>query len=125
MTRRILTAACYGIVTALLVILVVTCVLATLLRFTSITESSIGLLPIIASFAALFIAGIIAGAKMKEKGLFIGGTTGVLYSLLILLIQFLGYNSGVSHEEYLIYGGNIFTAALGGVVGVNLFNRKY
>ncbi|MFC7393215.1 TIGR04086 family membrane protein [Scopulibacillus cellulosilyticus] len=125
MTKRMLTAACYGIVTALFIILVVTFVLATLLRLTSMTESSVGLLPMITSFVALFIAGITAGTKLKEKGLFIGGTTGILYSLLILLIQFLGYNSGISSGQYLLYAGNIVIAAFGGAIGVNIFVKKH
>lgn len=124
MSKRLFTAACYGITTSFVLIMVSALLLATLLKLTSLTESSISMMPTIISFVALFIGGLIAGAKMKEKGLVLGATTGLFYCLLIFAIQFLGFDSVLSPQQYLFYAANIAITALGGAMGVNLFVRK-
>ncbi|GGE42837.1 hypothetical protein GCM10011391_22070 [Pullulanibacillus camelliae] len=121
MTKKMVTAASYGMVTAFALIIAVAIVLATLFKFTSLDEFSIGELPmLIISFCALFIGGIIAGAKMREKGLFIGASTGFSYSLLIYLILFLGYDRPLGWDQYLTILVNIIVTGMGGIIGVNL-----
>ncbi|TCP32261.1 putative membrane protein (TIGR04086 family) [Scopulibacillus darangshiensis] len=125
MTRRLFTAACYGMITSFIIIIISALVLATLLKLTTISESSVNLMPTIISFTALFIGGLIAGVKMKEKGLMIGAVTGILYCFLIFAVKFLGFDNSGSSQQYLFYGANIVVTALGGAIGVNLFVRKY
>lgn len=125
MSRRLFTAAGYGMIAAFIIVLFSAFFLATLLRFTSLAESSLALAPIIISLAALFIGGLVSGMKMQEKGLFIGLLTGIIYCLLIICIQFLGFDRTGDALQYLLYTGNVAASALGGVLGVNLFSGRY
>ncbi|WP_176222192.1 TIGR04086 family membrane protein [Tuberibacillus sp. Marseille-P3662] len=123
MTKRLFTAAGYGVVTSLIIILAMALILSSLLKLSSLSEASIDKIPLIISLVALFIGGITAGVKLKERGLMIGAVTGILYSVIISLYLFLGVNMGLSPEQYLLFGANIIVTALGGVLGVNLFVR--
>lgn len=125
MTKKMMTACSYGIITALFLIIVSALILATLLKFTSLSEETLGPIPmIIVSLIALFIGGMIAGAKMKEKGLLTGASTGLIYSLLIYLFLFLGFDRTILGTQYLLIIANTATTAMGGVIGVNLFVRR-
>lgn len=125
MSRRLFTAAGYGMIAAFIIVLFSAFFLATLLRFTSLAESSLTLAPSIISLTALFIGGLISGMKMKEKGLVIGLLTGLSYCLLIMCIQFLGFDRTGDAVQYLLYTGNVAASTIGGVIGVNLFARRY
>ncbi|MTT32434.1 TIGR04086 family membrane protein [Terrilactibacillus sp. BCM23-1] len=125
MSKRFITAASYGTIGSFIVILFCTLGLSSILRFTSATEESISMAPMIISFAALFVGGVIAGTKMQEKGLIIGVVTGVTYCVLVLLIQFLGYNHTGWAGKFLYYGENIIASTIGGIIGVNFFSRSY
>jgi len=123
MSKKLFAAAGYGIVTSFLIILIAALILATLLKLTPMAESALGIWPMILSFIALFIGGIFSGAKMKEKGIVIGAFTGLLYSLLIFIIMFLGYDHSLTLHQLLIGGVNIVITSIGGILGVNLFSR--
>lgn len=125
MARNWFSAVTYGIVASILIVLASAFLLASLLRFTSFTDSSSSLLPMIISIAALFIGGVIAGSKMKSRGLLIGAVTGLVYSLFSLFFQYLGFDSAPILTQYGFYLANIVAAALGGAVGVNLFSSKH
>ncbi|MFT8871499.1 MAG: TIGR04086 family membrane protein [Sporolactobacillus sp.] len=120
MARHGLTAIAYGLSAAMLIVLASAVLLASLLRFSSYSENGSIALPIIISLAALFIGGMIAGSKMKERGLLIGALTGVSYCLFSLLFQYLGLERmpGLLQEGLAL--ANIAAAAVGGTMGVNL-----
>ncbi|GGH85787.1 putative membrane protein (TIGR04086 family) [Pullulanibacillus pueri] len=125
MSKRVVQATSYGMITAFILILIVALIFATLFRFTALDEFSIGQLPLlIISFCALFIGGLISGAKLKEKGLMIGAITGLTYSLFIYLILFLGYDRHLGLDQYLTILVNVIVTGMGGILGVNLFGRK-
>ena len=124
-TRKMVTACSYGIITALILIMASAFVLATLLKLTSLSETALGSIPmIIVSLVALFIGGVISGAKMKEKGLLTGASTGLIYSLLIYLFLFLGFDRTFSGTQYFLIVANTAITGMGGIIGVNLFVRR-
>lgn len=125
MARHWLAAVTYGITAALLIILASAFLLASLLRFTSYSESTGSILPLIISLLSLFIGGVIAGSKMKERGLLIGAITGLIYCCFSFFFQFLGFDHAPGFSQYGFFAANIAAAALGGVVGVNLFSAKH
>ena len=47
----------------------------------------------IVTFLSLFIGGFISGGKGKKQGIVLGGGTGILYLVIILLFQYLGHDS--------------------------------
>ncbi|MCO7126408.1 TIGR04086 family membrane protein [Sporolactobacillus shoreicorticis] len=125
MSRNWLSAVTYGMIAAILIVLASAFLLASLLRFTTYTESNGSILPIVISIVALFIGGVISGSKTKEKGLLIGAITGLAYCLFSLFFQYLGLDQSPSLNQYLFFVANIASASLGGAIGVNLFAGKH
>lgn len=122
--RGILTSMVYGLVTILVIILSVSFIISLLLRFTSLTETSFTWVIMILTFVALLVGGFVSGGKSKQKGWMVGAGTGILYSLLVFLVQYLGYNATFTTEQYLFHGGFILAAIIGGILGVNVVRNS-
>lgn len=125
MARNWLTAVTYGIITAIIIILASAFLLASLLRYTSYSENSGAALPLIISLVSLFIGGVIAGSKMKIRGLLVGAITGLVFCAFSFFFQYLGLDQAPLLKQYSFFAANIVAAALGGAVGVNLFSGKH
>ncbi len=121
--RGLFPAVIYGLVTVLLIALSFSFVVSLILTFSSFTEASFSWLIMIASFLSLFIGGMISGGKAKAKGLIVGGITGLLFTFITFIVQYLGYNVSFTMEQYLFHGGYILVAAIGGIIGVNLSSK--
>lgn len=122
--RGILTSMIYGLITTLVIILLVSFIFSLLLRFTSLTESSFSWLIIVFTFVALMVGGFVSGGKSKQRGWLVGAGTGLLYTLLVFLVQYLGYNVIFSVQQYLFHGGFIIAAIIGGIFGVNVVRNS-
>ncbi|WP_308784463.1 TIGR04086 family membrane protein [Lederbergia panacisoli] len=112
----------YGVIAILLLGVVTSLIFSLILQFTETQEKSINLLITIISFLSVFAGGFICGGKGKQKGWLIGGATGLVYSLLILMYQFLGHSSLFSLEQLVYHICYILTAMMGGVLGVNILS---
>lgn len=123
MFQKMFPAVLYGFVTILIFSLGFSLIISLILAFSSLTEASFALTIMILSFITLFIGGFMSGIKSKEKGLLVGALTALLFSIISFSIQSLGYNEPFSLQQLLYHGGYFMTAALGGVVGVNLFAK--
>ncbi|MFK2824492.1 TIGR04086 family membrane protein [Bacillus sp. B190/17] len=95
-----------------------------ILRFSSLTESSLLLSITIASFLVLFIGGFISGKLSGNKGWLSGGAAGLLYSIIMMLYQYLGHDSVFQWEQLVYHLCFIITAMMGGVLGVNVSSKK-
>ncbi len=124
MAKNSFAAILYGVITTFVIVLTSSIVLSLLLRFTKIQESSLTWVILTLSFLALFIGGFVSGGKGKQKGWLVGGGTGVLFTLLVFLVQFLGYQSSFSIEQMSYHIGYIIIAVLGGVIGVNMTGKR-
>lgn len=121
MKQNKVVALIYGWIVILSLIFIFSLLLTFLIRFTSISDKSLTFITLIVGIIALFLGGLTAGVKGKGKGLIIGGLTGLGFTLFIFLIQYLGYDQVFSMKQivhYLIY---CTAAAIGGIVGVNVF----
>lgn len=94
------------------------------MRFTSTQEASLGVITTAISFITLFAGGFIAGTKGKEKGWLIGFLTGIAYTLIIFLFQYLGHDSLFNMEQIIYHICYIITAMMGGILGVNMSTPK-
>ncbi|MEK3890605.1 TIGR04086 family membrane protein [Bacillus sp. FSL K6-3431] len=112
----------YGVATILLLAIISSLVFSLILVFTDTQENSIRLIVTIISYFAVFIGGFICGGKGKQKGWIIGGTTGVVYSLIVFMYQYLGHSLLFSLEQIIYYTCYILTAMMGGVLGVNILS---
>ncbi len=99
-------------------------IFATILKFTAVEESQIKIFITIISFIALFLGGFTAGGRGKEKGWMLGGLTGLLYTVIHFLFEYLGYDSGFSTEQIVYYICFTITAVMGGILGVNIAGNR-
>lgn len=110
----------YGWISILAVILLASLILSLLLRFTSLGESTLNLVILLLSFLALFIGGFVAGLKAKKRGLVIGLSTGLCFTLFVFCYRYLGLNAGFQLEDFVNHGAYLLLAMLGAIFGVNL-----
>ncbi|HEY2420162.1 MAG TPA: TIGR04086 family membrane protein [Neobacillus sp.] len=114
------TSILYGLIFIFLFAAVSTLIFSLILRFTSTRENSLQFIVTAVSFIALFGGGFLSGGKRKEKGWMIGGATGLIYSLVIFLFQYLGYDRLFSAEQVIYHTCYTLIAMMGGILGVNL-----
>lgn len=117
-------AVLYGVITIFIIAIVSSFIFSILLRFTSIEENSLEFIVTAISFATLFLGGCISGGKGKKKGWLVGGLTGLIYTLIIFLFQYLGYDQLFTLEQIIYHICFILTAMMGGILGVNLSSSK-
>jgi putative membrane protein (TIGR04086 family) len=124
MSARMFSAMLSGLIVVLGIILTCSIIISLLLRFTSLSESSFTWIIIGLSFLALFLGGFVSGKKGKEKGWFLGAGTGFLFSILVFLVQYLGYQIQFDSLQYLYHFGYMLVSLIGGILGVNLANQR-
>lgn len=117
-------AVLFGWVAIAILLIVTTTTLAFIIRFSSISEMTISYVAMIMAFIILFIGGLISGFKGKANGLLIGLCTGGGFTLLTLLVQFLGYNDLFSLYQMLFHLAYMMTAVVGSIIGVNLMQLR-
>lgn len=120
MKKQQFIALLYGWIVILGLILLTSFVLGLLLRFSSMDETTLSWVTLTIGLIALFIGGIVAGVKGKQKGWVIGSITGLGFTLFTFLVQYLGYQQTFSLEQSLHHAGFIAAALIGGVIGVNM-----
>lgn len=109
----------YGVIAIFVLAIISSLIFSLLLTFTSLQESSMQYIVTTVSFISLFIGGFITGRNGKQKGWLIGGTTGLIYSIIIFLFQYLGHDSLFSSEQIIYHTCYILTAMMGAILGVN------
>lgn len=114
-------ALLYGWIVVFAFIFIGSLILAVLLRFTNFNEPTLSWVTLAVGLLALFCGGLVAGMKGKTKGWMIGCAIGLGFTLLIFLIQYLGYKQGFSLEQSFHHIGFVLAALVGGVLGVNVF----
>lgn len=125
MSRRMIMAMGFGLVVILTIIMCSSFILSLILKFSDLTEQSLTWVILGLSILALFIGGIVSGKKGKEKGWVLGAGTGVLFSLVVFLVQYLGYQVNFDPQQYMYHLGYLLASTLGGVMGVNMSSQKY
>lgn len=123
-TGRFGKAVLHGLITIFAMALIISLIFSLLLKFTGLTENSVKWVIMGLSFLTLFIGGFVSGGKGRQKGWLIGGITSLLYTLIILVFQFLGLGSSFSLEQMAFHAGFLIIAMLGGIMGVNLSSSR-
>lgn len=117
-------AVLYGVITIFSIAVVSSLIFSVILRFTSVEEASLEFIITAISFVTLFLGGFISGGKGKKKGWLVGGLTGFIYTLIILLFQYLGYDQLFTIEQLIYHVCFIVTAMMGGILGVNINSSR-
>ncbi|KGX88994.1 TIGR04086 family membrane protein [Pontibacillus litoralis] len=119
MQNRIV-AIVYGWVFIFIAMAITSLLLALILKFTAMTESTLQWTTLIAGLLILFVSGVITGVKGKEQGWLLGLLTGGGFSIIVFLFQFLAYQKGVGVEQLFSHLSYMIMALLGGMIGVNI-----
>lgn len=117
-------AVLYGTLAIFILAIISSLIFAFLLRFTSLQESSVKYIITAISFLSIFMGGFISGGKGKQKGWMLGALTGLIYSLIIFLYQFLGMDSIFNVEQVIYHICYILIAMMGGILGVNIHGKS-
>ncbi|ASA97844.1 MULTISPECIES: TIGR04086 family membrane protein [Anoxybacillus] len=114
----------YGVITIFISAIICSFIFALLLKLTSYDETSLRWVMHVLAFLSLFFGGLIAGGKGKVRGWLLGGATGVIFTTIIFLFQFLGMNQMFSPEQWGYHAGFLITAIIGGMIGVNVATSR-
>lgn len=123
-SKKVGHAILYGTIAIFIFAVISSFIFAFILRFTALQESSIQYIITALSFIALFAGGFVAGGKGKQKGWLLGGLTGIIYSLIIFLYQFLGLDSLFNVEQIIYHVCYILISMMGGILGVNMSGKS-
>lgn len=123
-SRSLGMAVLHGVITVFVFAIISSLIFSLLFRFTSVQETSLQFIVTTISFISLFIGGFVTGRNGKQKGWLIGTATGLLYSIIIFLFQYLGHDSLFNTEQIIYHTCYILTAMMGGILGVNLSSSK-
>lgn len=69
---------------------------------------------------AMLIGGIVSGKRSGSKGWYQGILLGAMYIVVVWMIGFLAYDSGLSKDTLILAGLVLAAGAIGGIIGVNL-----
>ncbi|NMB07804.1 MAG: TIGR04086 family membrane protein [Tissierellia bacterium] len=101
--------------------LVLILIITFLLTYTSLKESTIPLLNTIIIIISITIGSIYISIKIGEKGWLNGGMLGILYFLILLLLNYLFVKPFTfdifSFSKFFI---SLITGIIGGILGINL-----
>ncbi len=95
-------------------------IIALLLTYTSLQPDVITQFSYLINGIALFFGGFSAGKISGKKGWYYGGLQGIIYSLILLMISFLGFDQPISTSSILLILFAFITSAFGGIIGVNI-----
>ncbi|MCM3765416.1 TIGR04086 family membrane protein [Neobacillus niacini] len=118
------TAILFGLIFIFGFAVICSLIFSFILRFTSTQESTLQYIVTALSFVGLFGGGFLSGGKKKEKGWLIGGLTGLIYSLIVFLFQYLGYDRLFDAEQVIYHTCYTLIAMMGGILGVNIANSN-
>ncbi len=118
------TAVLYGLIFIFVFAALSSLIISFILRFTSVREGSLQYMTTALSFIGLFCGGFLSGGKRKQKGWLIGGITGLFYSLVIFLFQYLGFDRLFNVEQLIYHTCYTLIAMMGGILGVNMSSNN-
>jgi putative membrane protein (TIGR04086 family) len=118
------TSVLYGLIFIFLFAAFSSLIFSFILRFTSVREISLQYIITVISFIGLFGGGFLSGGKGKQKGWLIGGLTGLIYSLIVFLFQYLGYDRLFTSEQIIYHICYTLIAMMGGILGVNMASNS-
>ncbi|MCX8002242.1 MAG: TIGR04086 family membrane protein, partial [Anoxybacillus mongoliensis] len=114
----------HGVITIFISAILCSFIFALLLKLTSYDETSLQWVMHVLAFLSLFFGGFIAGGKGKTRGWMLGGATGIIFTTIIFLFQFLGMDRTFSIEQWGYHAGFLVTAIIGGMIGVNVATSR-
>ncbi|MBH5317128.1 TIGR04086 family membrane protein [Paenibacillus sp. GSMTC-2017] len=94
--------------------------LSFMLHFTNMKESELGTYALLVHVFSALAGGFTSGKRSERKGWYNGGTLGLFYGIIVIIVSFLAADATLSWDSVLMLGSALLSGILGGVVGVNL-----
>jgi len=100
-------------------ILILTFLITTLNYFNIISDKIISIFKILIPVISLFIGGIQIGKRSKSKGWLEGLKLGLIFSVFLLIFNFLAFSNSFKFKYLLFYLIIIICSILGSMIGIN------
>ncbi|ADY23578.1 TIGR04086 family membrane protein [Bacillus paranthracis] len=123
-TKKLSTAIGFGIVILLILATVTSMIMALLLKFTDMNEGTLAVTIFILALLSMLISGFTAGKKAQGKGWLVGFTTGLTFTILVFLVNYLGFSQTLSNSQLLYQLALMGASTLGGIFGVNMSKQN-
>jgi|SRR5690625_2990561 len=123
MRRNLIVAIAYGWITCFILLIITSGIIAFSIRLLTVTTENVFYISIITGLIILFISGLIAGIKGKEKGLLLGVFVGLGFVGMTFFLQYVGLNEAFTIKQATYQLMYVIAAVIGSVLGVNLTNR--
>lgn len=123
-TKKLSTAIGFGIVILLILASITSMVMAFLLKFTNINEETLTVTIFILALLSMLISGFVAGKKAQGKGWLVGFATGLTFTILVFLVNYLGLSQTLSSSQLLYQLALMGASTLGGIFGVNMSKQN-
>jgi putative membrane protein (TIGR04086 family) len=108
-----------GLINATICLLAGMIVLSMLLAWTDMKEQSLSSWVYIIHAIASAAGGMASGKRAVHKGWYHGGLAGLIYSIIVVLAGFLGFDAALDTQTLAMLMLSFACGALGGMVGVN------
>jgi putative membrane protein (TIGR04086 family) len=109
-----------GLVYAFVFMGICTLVLSLMLWLSNFQEHSLSTAAFVIHAVAVLAGGFTAGRNTLRKGWLNGGSVGLVYTLIIMLVGFLGFDAGLNLQSLLLLAICLAAGAIGGMLGVNM-----
>ena len=104
-------------------ILIITFIITILNYFNIISDKVISIFKILIPVISLFIGGFYIGKRSTNKGYLEGLKLGLLFSIFLLIFNFLALSNSFKLKYLLFYLIIIVSSILGSMIGINI-NKK-
>ena len=104
--------------------MIIIALITSLINLTGLNTSLINKFSIILTALSFFIISAMASKSLKDKGYILGIKLGLLFVILMVLINFIFFKSSFSIDRLIYYIILIISGILGGSFGKNLKIKK-
>lgn len=103
-----------------IVFLMILTFLLTIFNYINIIKyNSVNIFEIIILFISIFSGSFVMGKKSSKKGWLEGIKFGLIFLVILVLFNYLGFNIEFEVKNLLYYGILLISSILGGMIGIN------
>lgn len=103
-----------------IVFLMILTFLLTIFNYINIIKyNSVNIFEIIILFVSIFSGSFVMGKKSSKKGWLEGIKFGLIFLVILVLFNYLGFNVEFEVKNLLYYGILLISSILGGMIGIN------
>lgn len=116
---RITSPLLSGTVTAFVWLCIGAVVASLIVVMTDIREETVSLAAFLIHGIASVFGGFSSGRRAGSKGWYHGFVLGIVYTLIVVLVGFLGFDAGMGRDTAILLSIAAFAGTFGGMIGVN------